>query len=933
MVKIVLPNGVLDVSENLALPITFSVGDIRDLSSRKGTFSKTITLAGTKNNNDLLGHYYDVNIQAGTFNINTLTKCQVIQNGVPILDEALLQLVSVNKLQTNTRYEDEVSYEVLIKDSRAEFFTAITNANLTDLDFSDLDHVFSSTNIAASFSNTVVDGYKYVMPYINSNDYNANDFKPAIYAKTYFDRIFAVAGFTYTWNELTSAHFDKLLIPYNGDKNDQDYEDYRVEATNTWTTSYVQPTGYNNTFEELIDSGWSEVTDAQNIFDPTTGEYTSPINTSLSAGEHYIYTLSIGGTITLENTSGGNARLRTPGTFLDFGYKKYRVYARVQVAGNTNAVIVYGSSVIVNYFTSSPLPNGNTTILSFSDTLTIPAVVNGVILGITASDIQILEIGVEIYPVYSYTDDTQLPYNTLWYTFTGTTLAPVNVVLDLTSINMSILPSNNIQVTGSTLSVNQYVPKEIKQSDFVKSILQMYNLYVEQDVNNPYNLILRHRDEYYDSGAEKDWSRKLAKDKDQQLIFLPDLTNKKLKLTYAPDTDEFNTMYEQATSEIYGQLEYTFDNEYVKDVSTQELIFSPTPVFLTSFGAYVPAIIGASPNTNIRILYDGGLQSCQPYDILDFGTTGEFGLTDYPMLGHFDNALTPSFDINFGTNDFYFYEPVSLTSNNLYNLYWRRTVNQINVGKMLIAYFDLTELDIQSLKLNDKIYIDNSWWNINKIQDYNGNQRQLTKVELISIDTEIDLAPFKTGLGRPFGDVMIGVGVDALVGKNTFNNNVILPGANAQVFGKGNVVTAGTKGIIVGDGQTLSDDGMVVNNLTVTGTINGAVVAPFKKYVALINQSSTNAPTAIVLENTFSEIPTFSRTSTGVYKLELIDSFTLDKTFIITGSADISAGTGDFATVIARRFDEDTITLYTYDNFTSSDNMLVNTSIEIRVYE
>jgi hypothetical protein len=332
-------------------------------------------------------------------------------------------------------------------------------------------------------------------------------------------------------------------------------------------------------------------------------------------------------------------------------------------------------------------------------------------------------------------------------------------------------------------------------------------------------------------------------------------------------------------------------------------------------------------------LYDGGLQSCQPFDILDFGTTGEFGLTDYPMLGHFDNASTPSFDINFGTNDFYFYEPISLTANNLYNLYWRRTVNQINVGKMLIAMFDLTELDIQSLKLNDKIYIDNSWWNINKIQDYNGNQRQLTKVELISIDTEIDLAPFKTGLGRPFGDIMIGVGVDALVGKNTFNNNVILPGANAQVFGKGNVVTAGTKGIIVGDGQTLSNDGMVINNLTVTGTINGAVVAPFKKYVALINQSSTNAPTAIVLENTFSEVPTFSRTSTGVYKLELIDSFTLDKTFIVTGSADVSAGTGDFATVIARRFDEDTITLYTYDNFTSSDNMLVNTSIEIRVYE
>jgi hypothetical protein len=932
MVKIVLSTGVLDVSENLALPITFSIGDIRDLSSRKGTFSKTVTLAGTKNNNDLLGHYYDVNIEAGTFNLNTLTKCQVIQNGVPILDEALLQLVSVSKVQTNNRFEDEVSYEVLIKDTRAEFFTAITNANLTDLDFSDLDHVFSSTNIAASFSHTVADGYKYVMPYINGNDFNANDFKPGIYAKTYFDRIFAVAGFTYTWDEIASARFDKLLIPYNGDTNDQDYADYRVEATNTWTTSYVQPTGYNDTFQEAIDSGWSELVDAQNIYDPITGEYSTPFSTNATAGEHYNYNLTIGGSIILDNNSGANAILANivGGTVVE---NRYRVFARVKVNGQANA-IVYGSSNIIEYPTATPLPNGNTTVLTFSDTLSIPTVFNGVVFGINSSEIQILEIGVEVVGFQNgVTQGSGLGTNYWIATGGGFTFVDVNVVLDLTFINVSILPSNNIQVTGSTLNVNQYVPSEIKQSDFIKSILQMYNLYIEQDVDNPYNLVLRHRDEYYDSGIEKDWSRKLAKDKDQQLIFLPDLTNKKLKLTYAPDTDEFNTMYEQATREIYGQIEYTFDNEYVKDVDTQELIFSPSPVTLNSFGAYVPAIVGSAPNTNIRILYDGGIQSCQSFDILDFGTTGEFGLTSYPMLGHFDNALTPSFDINFGTNDFYFYEPLSLTANNLYNLYWRRTVNQINVGKMLIAMFDLDEVDIQSLKLNDKIYIDNSWWNINKIQDYNGNQRQLTKVELISIDTEIDLARFKTGLGRPFGDIMVGVGVDALVGRATFNNNVILPGANAQVFGKGNVVTSGTKGIIVGDGQTLSNDGMVVNNLTVTGTINGAVSLPYKKYVALLNQSGTADPTAIILENTFSEIPTFSRTSTGVYKLELIDAFTLNKTFIVSGSADVSGGSGDFATLIARRFDEDTITLYTYDNFTSSDNMLVNTSIEIRVYE
>jgi hypothetical protein len=499
----------------------------------------------------------------------------------------------------------------------------------------------------------------------------------------------------------------------------------------------------------------------------------------------------------------------------------------------------------------------------------------------------------------------------------------------LTSINLSILPSANIQVTGTTLNINQYVPVEIKQSDFVKSIFQMYNLYVEQDVDNQNNLILRHRDEYYDSGVEKDWSRKLAKDKEQELIFLPDLSNKKLKLTYAPDTDEFNTMYTQATAETYGQIEYTFDNEYVKDVATQELIFSPTPVFLTSFGAYVPAIVGSAPNTNIRILYDGGLQSCQPFDILDFGTTGEFGLTDYPMLGHFDNALTPSFDINFGTNDFYFYELTSLTANNLYNLYWRRTVNQINVGKMLIDYFDLREVDIQSLKLNDKIYIDNSWWNINKIQDYNGNQRQLTKVELISIDTEIDLAPFKTGLGRPFGDVMVGVGVDALIGRSTFNNNVILPGANALVFGKGNVVTAGTKGLIVGDGQTLSDDGMVINNLTVTGTINGDVVVPYKKYVATISQTGTSDPTVTVLENTLGDI-VWTRVAVGGYSGDLLGAFPVqDKVYFLINNTLASL----FITEL-KWGTLDNVTITTYDIASASiDGAMSYNTIEIRVYE
>ena len=287
MVKIVLNTGVLDVRQDVNFPITFSVGEIRDLTKRTGTFSKTITLAGTDNNNQLLGHYYDVNIVDGTFNINTLTYCQVLQNDVVILEDAILQLIAVNKAQYTDAYEQSVSYEVLIKDTKSQLFTAIAQNELTDLDFSDLNHYSNSTAIIGSFSFTQANGYKYVLPYDTDNLYNVRQIKPAIYAQTYFDRIFATAGFSYTWATLQDQRFDKLLIPYNGEENQIDWTDYKVTATNTYTTTNTQPaTGSFIPFWEFLDN-WTEVLDAQNIFNPTTGEYTAPTDVDPAASQSY----------------------------------------------------------------------------------------------------------------------------------------------------------------------------------------------------------------------------------------------------------------------------------------------------------------------------------------------------------------------------------------------------------------------------------------------------------------------------------------------------------------------------------------------------------------------------------------------------------------------------------------------------------------------
>ena len=105
MVRIQLESGYLEVKEGTDFPLNFGVAEIRDLSARSGTFSKSIKLTGSDNNNQLLNHYYDVNIEQGTFDINALTTCAVIQNGLPILEDCYLQLVSVDKVQNSDGHD------------------------------------------------------------------------------------------------------------------------------------------------------------------------------------------------------------------------------------------------------------------------------------------------------------------------------------------------------------------------------------------------------------------------------------------------------------------------------------------------------------------------------------------------------------------------------------------------------------------------------------------------------------------------------------------------------------------------------------------------------------------------------------------------------------------------------------------------------------
>lgn len=801
MVKIQLETGYLDVKDGTVFPLNIGVADIRDVSQRAGTFSKTITLVGSKNNHDLLNHYYDVNVVAGTFDINALTLCSVIQNGLVIVEDAYLQLISVNKLQQTGSLEEFIEYEVLVKDSKVDFFTKIDNAELTDLDFTDLNHTYSAANVVASFTNTVTDGYVYPLGGSLDNWYPLTECKPAIYAKLYWDRIHSDAGFSYTWSTLSDAKFDKCIIPYNGDKLNFDYNDHLVEATLVDTLSGTQPTGYNESFLEPL-TGFTEVTDEQNLFDPTLGEYDVPFY--VTAGQNIQFTIDVTYSIKLVNSTGANAYLVNMSNPFQATYD-YR--PSFQLVKNGSSLISVGIQFPEYYLIQGAiLPSGTTTLTTQIVSAVLPAT------NLAPADIISIVGGVNVTA-----NGAQLRWRSVNSIFGGTDV-DIDVQLDITSLTLKVIPSSNIIGSGMTIEVNDFVPKKIKQKDFIKSICTMYNLYVTTDPDNTNKLIYQHRDDYYDAGVEKDWTQKIAKDREQSLQFLPELTAKKLILTYKQDKDEPNVVYEDTVKEIYGQVEFTFDNEYARGVDMKEVIFSPTPIGTTAFGAIVPLIASGNPATNIRILMHHGSTTCNPYSIYDYEQTGQTGLTSIPVISHFDDHINPTFDINFAPCDYYYYDNINLTNNTLYNLYWRRTIGQINTGKMLIAWFNLREDDIQDLQLNDKIRINNSWWHINRVVDYDANTHTLTKVELMSIDEGIDFAPFITLPSPPLNPNPVGpikpvkptkplTPVGQIIEKIIANNNVNLSSGSVVLSGIGNVVAPGLSGRMDGNFRTMEESG------------------------------------------------------------------------------------------------------------------------------
>jgi len=101
----------------------------------------------------------------------------------------------------------------------------------------------------------------------------------------------------------------------------------------------------------------------------------------------------------------------------------------------------------------------------------------------------------------------------------------------------------------------------------------------------------------------------------------------------------------------------------------------------------------------------------------------------------------------------------------------------------------------------------------------------------------------------------------------------------------------------------------------------------YKKYVALLTQTSTGAPTAKVLENTLGGTVVWTYSSTGVYAGTLTGAFTADKSPVILTSNN-SGVTLTGGASASTNF----VGIETRTGGTLTDGLMTDSFIEIRVY-
>jgi hypothetical protein len=832
----------LDITD-IEILLQFEEVNIRSFESLKAEHSKTITLVGTQNNNDILGYLYDITTSS-SFDVLKAAPCYISSEN-NILFEGSFKLVNVTINPNGVK-----EYECVLTANTLDFFDDLKTLRLKDIDLSDFDHTLTKANVENSWATSVRYqnsnvpfelgfGYVYPLEFRGVQDigylWSPKDMSPAIYLKTLIDKGLAQLGYNYRSEFFNSNDFKRLIMPnvyqrvplLQSEIDCKQFDGTQTGAALTELNSVIGINLANN----FIPNGASdlELTFRGTMNDPC-GINQGTYFTINGQGD---YTINISHTLEV---------------FIDIDPSESYTSYRIRNQSSQPAKLNYRISFI-NYSTN--------TVLSFTEKqITIP------------DDIQTSN--------FSFTDSLNATYSS--YFGNGFN---VGILVTITSLDVIYaLRQDNAQMVfrvqvdtdedialvltspyceeGDTISLNRCINNSTTLFDIFKDLGKMFNLRYEFE-NDDKTITIEPATKYYSDGVVKDWSKKIDDNQPILIETISDLDYNSLKFHYVEDGDYHNKYTVDTYDGYYGEQVVTIENDWSDEervIKTDTVASTPnvnhigdicTPYYVTYEGGNYKPMSEIKP----RILIYGGLIQansnwCWISKLVPYTANNIISnlRSTYPFAGHIDRPYNQTWDINFGVRPAYYWNYNSITDNNLYNRFYKQFIDsELNPDtKILTAYFNLTDEDIYKFKYNDKIFIDNSYYRVNKIIDYNPVKSELTKVESvkvidadvfisqariinpndwINVDTIGDTRGGGGGGAIPVGDATRPTGNNEAFARivNGYGNNVSENSFNVSINGNNNLVQANSLNVSI-----TGDNNQVLNGVTNVVIIGSGIV-------------------------------------------------------------------------------------------------------------
>jgi hypothetical protein len=752
------------VLEDIPISLTYEVADVRTPEKGKGSRSKTVLIPATQETNIFFQNIFNVNISLSKFNPAKKVTAIYYKNEIPQI-VGLLRLIKIRRSDNGKKF-----YECIIVSGSSAFFNSIGGLYLTDLDFSEIDHTLNYGNIAGSWANTSGSTWtstnaSRAYPMINWGDnkdvlttLSPKNFRLCLFARDILLKMFIAQGYTWESTFLDSNLFKRLIVtPTKGISLDSTtIANNKMLAVANGTekvyngVSLTYNTGlltYNNASYTNVNFQ-SETYDTGNIF-------TTP-NLTPATSNTYNTTTNIGLTIVIKKGV-NDVSAQCAGVSGQFIVTILKGSAAIGSASVNLSNISLGSSA-VNYCTVS-LPNVN-------------------LLAATNYTVNIHAISL----------------NMISSAGSGTYTMDVTVA---NGSNYSTEFSSNQAYDGISVSANNAIPENVKQSDFFSWICRRFHLFVMPDKNNPKNLIIEDRENFYLT-TSKNWTLKHDSSIDEEIIPLGEFDTTVYKFTDKEDKDYFNSWHQDTYKNVYGSYDKIVTNDFVNSDKTISTGFSPTPYGKNPYSNILTAVIEQKQNgvvteikPNIRLLYYKQINLVNAQ--WTFTTnSGNYTYTNYPHAGHTDNPYNPTLDLNWGLPNLpYVYPNQFWTTNNAYNKYYSRYINQITDknSKIVVTHFYLDAQDIMDFDFRNPIYYVNksnegAYYLVNKIIDYNPLKEQSTKVELLKLTNYDEFTPTDI-------DMSGGVGGGNNSYERVFLDNITKGDDNTN-YGENSMIVGGT---------------------------------------------------------------------------------------------------------------------------------------------